>query len=799
MIINYFRIAVRNLVKQKSYSLINIVGLSLGLATSLFIFLWVYDEVSYDRFNEDIETIYRVEQDQVYNGKIFHVTVTPYPSGEGWKKAIPEIVETVRFGNCGTLLCKYGEKRFYESSIVPVDSSVFDVFTFPLYKGDPSRALTQPNSIVLSHEMAIKYFGDNEPMGQTIVLDNQHNMQVTGVLEKMSQNSSIRFDFLVPFDFTRTLGRYNDSWSSNSIFTFAQLNPNSVPGPVDQKLIETVKANLDLSSRSGGPDSYQTKFMLAPLKRVHLHQYFGFIHTAGNYRSVIIMSLIGIFILIIASINYMNLSTARSARRAREIGLRKVSGGRRGQLISQFFAESITTSTLAMLIAILLVALLLDPFRTISSKAIHFDALLKGPFIIGLIGMTIFTGIFAGIYPAIFLSGFKPVKVLYGDPSERGGKGVLRKILVILQFTISLLLITGTSVVYLQNNYLRDFDRGYEPENILYIQLFGDMNKSYYEIRDAIKTLPEVEYVSASNHVPGRIGSNGGGMTWDGKPEDLNPLVSQDAVDFDYCKLMGIPVVDGRSFSQDYSSDLYSDSTGGFMINETLKKIIDEEDIIGMNLSFMGITGPIVGVMGDYNFTSLRNEIPPLATVVTDPRFLRFISLRLNDGDIKPAIGKIEAKWDEIMPDYPFEYRLLVDDFENQNRAGTRMGTLLLIFTVIAIAIACLGLLGLSAFMATKRTREIGIRKTMGSSAGQIIGLMVRQFSWLIIISIAIGIPLSYYLMDSFLQDYANQIQLRWYVFAVPAFGLFVMAILAVLYQSVKASKTHPSVCLRYE
>lgn len=799
MISNYFRIAFRNLIRQKGYSLINIVGLSLGLATSLFIFLWVYDEVSYDRFNENLETIYRVEQDQVYNGKIFHVTVTPYPSGEGWKKAIPEIVETVRFGNCGTLLCKYGEKRFYESSIVPVDSSVFNVFTFPLFKGDPSRALTQPNSIVLSHEMAIKYFGDDEPMGQTIVLDNQHNMQVTGVLEKMPRNSSISFDFLVPFDFTRTLGRYNESWSSNSIFTFAQLNPNSDPGPVDKKLIETVKANIDWSSRSDGSDSYQTKFMLAPLKKMYLHQYFGFIHTARNYRSVIIMTLIGIFILIIASINYMNLSTARSARRAREIGLRKVSGGRRGQLISQFFAESITTSVLAMLVAIILVALLLDPFRMVSSKAIHFDALLSWPFIISLIGMTLFTGIFAGIYPAIFLSGFKPVEVLYGDPSERGGKGVLRKILVILQFTISLLLITGTSIVYLQNNYLRDFERGYEPENILYIQLFGDMNQSYYAIRDAIKTLPEVEYVSASNHVPGRIGSNGGGITWDGKPEDLNPLVSQDAVDFDYCEMMGIPVVEGRSFAPDYPSDLFTDSTGGFMINETLRKIIDKEDVIGMNLSFMGITGPIVGILGDYNFTSLRNEIPPLATVVADPRYLRFVSVRLSDGDIKSAIAKIEAKWDNIMPDFPFEYRLLVDDFEDQNRAGTRMGKLLLIFTVIAIAIACLGLLGLSAFMATKRTREIGIRKTMGSSAGQIISLMIRQFSWLILVSIGIGIPLSYYLMNRFLQDYANQIQLTWYVFAIPACGLFAVAILAVLYQSVKASKTHPSVCLRYE
>lgn len=799
MIINYIRIAFRNLIKQKGYSAINIIGLALGLATAMFIFLWVYDEISFDRFHANLDQIYRVEQDQDYDGRVFHVNVTPYPAGEGWKQEIPEIKESVRMGFTGTLLCSYGENRFYEGRIIPVDSTFLKVFTFPLAKGNPETALVEPNSIVLTEEMALKYFGAGEAMGQVLVLDNQHNMKVTGVLEKIPQNSSLNFNFLVPFDFTKTLGAYNSNWSNNSITTYVLLNNNSDPGPVDAKLVETVKSHIDWSVRSGSPEDYKTLFSLAPMKRMHLHQYFGFNHSAGNYRAVVIMSIIGLFILMIASINYMNLSTARSLRRAREIGLRKVSGGRRGQLIRQFFTESLLTSLLAMVVAILVVALLLDAFRTLTTKSIELDTLLSLPFVVSILGMIFFTGIIAGIYPAVFLSGFKPVKVLYGTASERGGKGMLRKVLVVTQFTISLLLIAGTSIVYLQNEYLKNFDRGYEPENVAYIRMFGAMNQSYYAIRDALESIPEVKYVSASTSIPGMIGSNGGGIQWEGKPDDLNPLVSQDAVDFNFCELMGIPVVEGRSFSPEFPSDLYSDSTGGFMINEVLRKIIGREDVVGMNLTNQGITGPIVGVMQDYNFTSLQTEIPPLSIVVTDPRSLRYISIRMIDGDFKSMIKKVEEKWAEIVPDFPFEYRLIVDDFEQQNRVGIRMAKLLLAFTIIAFLIACLGLLGLSSFMAEKRTREIGIRKTLGSSVGQIVQLMVRQFSGLVLISIMLGIPVSYFIMHRYLQDYANRIDLHWWVFVLPALILFFLAILAVLYQAIKASRTHPSVCLRYE
>ena len=799
MLSNYFRIAIRSLVRHKGYSLINILGLTLGLATSLFIFLWVYDEVSFDKFHENIDNIYRVEQDQAYNNQIFHVSVTPYPSGEGWKQEIPEIEDAARFAFCGTLLCKFEDKRFYENGIVATDSTVFSTFTFPFAMGDPNTALVDPNSIVITHEMAEKYFGTEDPMGQVIIIDNSHNFMVTGVLKKIPRNSSLRFDFLVPFDFTRTLGMYQESWSSNSIQTFVRLNPNADPAPVDQKLVDVLKGHLDWSSRSDSPDEYRTKFMLKSFSRMHLHQYFGFNNTERAYRNVLIMVIIGIFILIIASINYMNLSTARSAKRAKEIGLRKVSGGFRSQIIRQFLAESLLTSFIAVFLAVLLVALLLDPFSTISAKQIPIESVFSLPFVLSLVGMGIFTGLIAGLYPALFLSGFKPVKVLYGDPSERRGKGILRKVLVIIQFTVSLLLIIGTSIVYLQNSHINNKDKGYTSDNVFYVQLFGDMNRSYYQIRDAFLNLPDVKYVSASNHRPGRIGSNSGGIDWDGKPEDLTPLVSMDGVDFNFVELLDIPVVAGRSFSPDYSSDLYSDSTGAFMINQTLERIIDVEDVIGMNMSFFGITAPIVGVMQDYHITALSQEIPPLAIVATDPDYLRFISVRITAGDRSTVMQKLESTWNEVMPEYPMEYRFLEDDFETENRARMRLSSLLLVFTIIAISIASLGLLGLSAFMAEKRTREIGVRKTMGSSNMEIIQLMVRQFAWLIIISMIIAIPISVYLMNGFLQDFAYRIDLAWYIFAIPAVFVLLIAVLTVGTQALKASRTHPAVCLRYE
>lgn len=801
MLANYFIIALRNLIRQKGYSFINIFGLSLGISAAMFIFIWVSDEISMNRFHENIDRIYRVEQDQDYNGDIYHVNVTPFPAGEGWKKEIPEIETTVRATQTGALLMKFGEKAFYENGIACVDSTFLNVFSFPLVKGDPATVLREPYSLVLTPEMALKYFGKDDPIGKVIVVDNKYNFTVTGLLQKLPVNNSFRFDFLVPFDFTRITGAYVDHWGSNNILTFAMLHKEADPGPVDSKLTESVKNNIDFTGSGIDRSQFKTKFMLAPFKKMYLHEYFGFGHPAGRIQRVIIFSIIGIFILLIAAINYMNLSTARSSRRSREIGLRKAFGSQRRQLVTQFFGESLVTSIAAMVISILMIGLLMEPFRMVSGKQVSPDILISGNFIFGIVGMMLFTAFIAGIYPSLYLSGFKPMAVLTGDPSDSKGKGRLRKILVILQFSISIFLISSTLVIFRQINYMQSRDLGYNQKDILYVRLFGDLNTRYPAIKQAIKGNPDVLTVSAGGHLPMNIGSNSGRITWDGKDPELNPLVNISRVDYDYTDLIQVPVISGRGFSEEFPSDMYNaeKSTGSMLINESLARIIGRDDIIGMNISFTGVTGPVVGIIRDFHFLSLRTEIPPLVLFLFPESRMRYMMIRLRPGDRGPMIDKLRTNWNSVLPGYPFDYSFIEDDYDEVYQNESRSGKLMAYFTIIAIIIACLGLIGLSGYLAEKRTREIAVRKTFGSSNGKIVLSMITQFTQLVLIGIVIAIPFTWYYLDQWLKDYAYRAALTWWVFAVPALVALALATLMVAYQAYKASRTNPAVSLRHQ
>ena len=795
---NYFLIAVRNLIRQKSYSFINIIGLAIGITGALLVFMWVYDEITFDRFHENIDQIYRVEQDQFYNNESYHVNVTPYPSGEGWQADIPEIETAVRFAYTGSLLMNYDLKSFYESGIRAVDSSVFSVFTFPLKYGDPEKALTQPYSMVLTKEMSEKFFGQKNSLGKIIRVNNQYNFTVTGVLEKIPDNSSFRFEALVPFDFVKTTANYSDHWGSNSITTTVKLSKNADPSPVDGKLTAVVKSNLEFDE--GEEENYPTEFMLAPLKDMHLHSYFGYGHPPGQIQNVIIFATIGIFILLIACINYMNLSTARSGRRSREIGLRKVSGAYRKNIISQFFGESLITTLFAGLFALILVVLLLNMFNQLSGKQIDIAFLLTKEFIIGLIGMILFTSLIAGSYPAIYLSSFIPVSVLKGEEGEYSHKAWLRKILVVIQFVLSIFLITGTFLVYKQLNYMQTRKLGYDKEHVMYIRMFGDINKSYDVIRETFIRNPEVAYVTASSHLPSHIGSNSGGVDWEGKDPELTTLISMSVVDFDYVEALKIPIVQGRSLKREFPSDFASDSTGSFLVNEEVVKIMGVDDPVGMRFSFMGISnGKIAGVMKNFHYHSMRNKIEPLAIIAAHKEYLTYIIIRLAPGDVDRAIKKLETDWATVLPDYPFEYQFLDDDYDEMYRAERRMGTLLNYFTITAVIIALLGLFGLASFMAEKRTREIGVRKVFGSSAKGIIYLLTWEFSRLVIIAIVIGIPLSWYFLHGWLQDYAFRTDLNWWIFGLAAIFCLVVALLTVGFQAARAANRNPAQALRHE
>ena len=795
---NYFLIAVRNIIRQKSYSFINIFGLAIGITGALLVFMWVYDEITFDRFHENIDHIYRVEQDQFYNNESYHVNVTPYPSGEGWQADIPEIETAVRFAYTGSLLMKYDLKSFYESGIRAVDSSVFSVFTFPLKYGDPAKALTQPYSIVLTKELSEKFFGEENPLGKIIKVDNQYNFTVTGVLEKIPDNSSFQFEALVPFDFVKTTKAYSDHWGSNSITTTVKLFQNADPIPVDEKLTAVVKSNMEFEE--GEEENYPTKFMLAPLKKMHLHAYFGYGHPPGQIQNVLIFATIGIFILLIACINYMNLSTARSGRRSREIGLRKVSGAYRKNIINQFFGESLVTTLFATVLALILVGLLLDMFNQLSGKQIDIAFLLTKEFIIGLLGMILFTSLVAGSYPAIYLSSFLPVSVLKGEEGEYSHKAWLRKVLVVVQFVLSIFLITGTFLVYKQLNYMQTRKLGYDKEHVMYIRMFGDINKSYDVIRETFVRNPEVSYVTASSHLPSHIGSNSGGVDWEGKDPELRTLISMSVVDFDYAEALKIPIVQGRSLKREFPSDLATDSTGSFLVNEEVVKIMGVDDPVGMRFSFLGISnGKIVGVMKNFHFHSMRNKIEPLAIAVAYKEYLTYIIIRLAPGDIDKTIKKLETDWETVLPDYPFEYQFLDEDYDNMYRSEKQMGTLLNYFTITAIIIALLGLFGLASFMAEKRTREIGVRKVFGSTAKEIISLLTWEFSKLVLIAIVIGIPLSWYFLHGWLQDYAFRTELNWWIFGLAAIFCLLVALLTVGFQAARAANKNPAQALRHE
>jgi predicted permease len=790
MVRNYILVAIRNILRQKAFSFINIFGLAIGLACTLLIFLWIQDELSFDKFHANSSTLYRVEQDQYYSGESYHVNVTPNPSGPVWKDEIPEIEDATRYTRPGGLLFKYEDKSFFENDIRAVDPSFLTMFTFPLKQGNIENVLEDPYSIVISEEVGQKYFGQEDPIGKSFRVNNQYDFKVTGVLEDLPHNSMLQFEMLIPFEFMKTRDGYSESWGSNSIFTYVQLFKNS---PVD-----SVGAKLTQVVRSHNPESI-TDFMIAPFTKVRLHGYFGYGHSPGAIQFVYIFSAIALFVLVIACINFMNLSTARSASRAKEIGIRKVIGGKRKSIINQFLLESFILTIIALLAAIILVFLFIEVFNTISGKAISVNVLFKQEFILGTIFVAVVTGFLAGSYPAIFLSSFKPITVLKGKLASGAKRSFLRKGLVIIQFTLSIFLIAGTLIVYNQLNFMRNKKLGYNKDHLLYIPMRGGIKDSYKSIKNEFLKDSRILSVTTTSHVPTNIGSNSGGADWDGKDPEMTTLISISGVDFDYIKTLQIEMKEGRAFSEEFIADAGTDSTGNFLINEEVVKIMDVDSPVGMNFSFMGISGEIIGVMKNFHYQSVRNKIEPLAVFIAPKIYLDYILVRVQPDQVIQAMDYLEGTWGEVLPGHPFDYRFIDENLDNMYRTEARMGTLIKYFAIVAIFIACLGLFGLTSYTAEQRTKEIGIRKTMGATVPKVVFLLSTEFLVLVILSMIIAIPASWYFMDQWLQDYAYRTQLSWWIFAIAAVIVMIIAILTVSYQAIKTGLTNPAEALRYE
>jgi ABC-type antimicrobial peptide transport system permease subunit len=810
---NYLKIALRHIWKHKAYAFINIAGLAVGLACALFIMLWVQDELSYDRFHAGAANIYRVEQDFSSPQGVFHLNVTSLPLGPALEAEVPEVLDAVRTTNPGTLLIRHGEKAFFESGVWAVDPSFLMMFTFPLVAGGPKEtALAKPYSLVMTDEAAGKYFGPEDPLGRVVTVNNRYAFTVTAVMRAAPPNSSLRPDFLVPLEFLRELGLWSDSWQSKNRHTWVRLHAQASVEAVNDKITRLVRNRTREEVRTGpewkaieaDPEAlrrFNEEKNIAPcmLKRLvdlRLTSYYGFNRSNQTMQYIRLFSAVAVFVLLIACINFMNLATARSANRAREVGLRKVVGASRRTIAAQFYGESTLTTALAVLLAVGLILLLLPAFNALAAKQIAAGTLLDWKFLAGILAVAGITSLVSGSYPAMLLSSFEPVRVLKGRLAAGGRGALFRKLLVVVQFGLSICLLVGMATVRRQIDFLRTRSLGYDKENLLYLPLRGDAVKSYKSLKVELLRSPRVAAVTGTYEPPAFVFGNATGADWDGKDPELDVLISLGVADFDFIETMKIDLVAGRPFAKEFPGD----RGRAWLVNEEVPKLmgLGPAEAVGRRFSFMDVDGSIVGVMKNYHFQSLRNAIEPLA-VGLNPDAVRFAVVRLRSGAISAALEDVKSAWQAANPLYPFEYKFVDEDFDELYRADERLGLVLDLFGGIAIIVACLGLFGLASFMAEQRTKEIGVRKVLGASPGGLVALFSREFAGLVGIANLVAWPAGYLAMRSWLQGFAFRISQPWWIFAGAGAGALAIAMLTVSFQAIRAALADPVKAIRYE
>lgn len=803
---NYFRVAFRNLWKNKQFSAINILGLAIGLATCLLIMIYVLDELSYDRFNADAERIYRVDGDIRFGGTHYLIATVAAPVGPTLKQDYPEVEEVTRFRNYGGLLVRKGTLNIKEDKAIYADSSLFRVFSLPLIAGNPATALKEPHTVVITEKIARKYFNSTDVVGHSLLMNDAASYRVTGVMKEIPGQSHVNFDFFVSLSESEESKRSN--WLSNNFNTYILLKKGTDLHKMDARLGEMVNKYalpqvstvLHTSKEELASAGNYIRYGLMPLTDIHLHSNKVFELTPNSsIQYVYIFSAIAMFILLIACVNFMNLSTARSSNRAKEVGIRKVMGSLRGQLITQFLAESMLISLIAMFLALGIAGLLLPYFNTLAGKEMSIG-LFANPWLAPvLLGLAIFVGLLAGSYPAFFLSAFRPVLVLKGTIASGFRTGLLRNFLVVFQFSISIFLIVGTMVIYNQLSYIRNKRIGFDRDQVLIIKNTQPLGNQTRSFRQDILTLNGVKGGTATSYLPTSTNRND-------EPLFLDPTLGQESavsmqtwfVDDQYIPVLGMEVVKGRNFSKDFPTD-----SQGIVINEAAARLIGLKDPINQkiyeldgNLESKKVnTYTIIGVVKDFNFNSLREQVTPLALFLQEDR--GSIAFRVHSNNMQGLIAQVEEKWKSMVPTQPFSYSFMNDDFNALYKSENRMGRIALSFSILAIFIACLGLFGLAAYAAEQRTREIGIRKVLGATVTNIINLLSRDFLKLVMIAILFACPLGWWVMHHWLQDFAYRITISWYVFGLAALLAILIALLTVSFQAIRAALANPVKSLR--
>ncbi len=786
MFSNYLKVAFRNIGRHKGHAFINIAGLAVGLASCLLILLWVGDELSFDRFNENADDIYRVLQDIRFSDHETTWAIAQGPLGPSLENDIPEILRAARVTWRGMQL-RSGETRFDET-VGMADGSIFEMFTFPLIAGDAASVLSNPFSIVLSEEMTRKYFPGEDPLGKTVHADDKFDFLVTGIMKDIPRNSHLQFDFLVPFIFGRELNYTVDRWDNSQFRTYVQLRPSATAAEVIAKISGYLEDKPTIEK--------DAKLTLQPLKRIYLHSNYEFDMALGDIRSVHIFSLVAFFILLIACINFMNLSTARSLNRAREVGMRKVSGANRGHIIGQFYGESALLTGISLAVGLALTAALLRPFNNLAAKDLSLSVLGDPQPLLGLAAIAVLTGIIAGSYPALFLSSFGPVRVLKGSPASGTKGAAFRKILVVVQFTLSVMLIISTIFISRQLTFMREYKLGYDKEHLVSMRLRGDMGEKYEAIKAELLRIPDVSGVTVCSNIPtyGYMFSNSL-WKWEGQGPDEEILMRALTVGEDYFEVFGMEILQGRSFGREPDPE----KTPVFIVNEQAANVMGLKEPVGQWLSVSGLPqGTIVGVVKDYNFTPLNQKIDPLI-IIYHPPSAGILTVKLSGNNMARTMASIEEVWKTFAPIYPFRYRFLDEALDALYRSEQRTGTIFHSFSFLAIFVSCLGLFGLSSFLAEKRTREIGIRKVLGATAGGIVFLFSREFTKWVAFSNVFAWPVAYFAARKWLDGYAYRISVGVWPFLMAGALAILIALATVSVHSLRASRINPAVAIRYE
>ncbi|MEP6749692.1 MAG: ABC transporter permease [Bacteroidota bacterium] len=803
MIQNYFKIAWRNLLKNKAFSFINILGLSIGISVCFIIMLFVQDELSYDRFNKNADRIVRIYfKANMNGGKISEAGVMP-PVAKALRSDYPEVEDATRFKMDGRPKIEYDHKIFKEADAAFADPNFFSVFSFPFLKGDPATALAQPNTIVITDEMAKRYFGNEDPIGKTLTYNNSGQFKVTGVIEKMPSNAHFHFDLLGSLE---TIGfAKNDTWMEGSFFTYVLMKKGAdykkleakLPGMVEKYMGPQIAQAMGMSLSQFRTKGNDLGFALQPLTAIHLHpETTTELEPAGNVKYVYIFGAIAIFMLLIATINFINLSTAGAAKRAKEVGVRKVMGSGKWDLIKQFLFESVLVTFISLLIAAVMVKLALPVFNNLSGKNLVFGFDMKP--VAGFIALGLGVGLLAGIYPAFFLSSFKPIATLKGKFSASTKSLGLRSSLVVFQFFISVSLITGTIIVYQQMKFIQNIKLGYNKEQLLVIPNSWALGKNEKNFKDQLLKDTRVENVTISGYKPAGPTNNNNAMAYpEGKDNQVMTSLEY-KIDERYIPTLGIQMAAGRNFSPAFPTDssamIINESAAkifGWGDNAVGQRIVRENSDHGKNYVYT-----VVGVVKDFHFRSLHEAITPLLMVL-EPESGIIVKVRTKD--IAGLLTSMKQQWASYNIEEPFSYAFMDDLYNKTYDAEQRTGTILNIFAVLTIFVACMGLFGLATYTAEQRAKEIGIRKVLGASVTQVTSMLSKEFVKLVLIGCLVAFPLSWWAMHKWLQDFAYRVDISWWVFVLAGFSALLIALLTVSFKAIKAALANPVKSLRAE